>query len=285
MNNMNKKEVQLILKEQRIKPNNKLGQNFLFDKNIVSKIILKSQISEDDIVLEIGSGLGALTEELIKHSNKLYAYEIDLKLFQYLTKKFSKNKNLMLYNEDVLQADIPAHDILISNIPYSITGAILEKVFFNENPPRGALIIEDSIAERLFNKNEYKTFSRITVSFNAFMQPLKKYKISRFTFFPTPKIDLALIIVKPRGDISQFLLSDTKRKFFLKFVAGIMPYKNKNLVNAISLFLKNEALGDYSKRDIYIGIENTNLREKKIAQYKVDEIVALGESIFDLVHK
>ena len=248
MNNMNKKEVQLILKEQRIKPNNKLGQNFLFDKNIVSKIILKSQISEDDIVLEIGSGLGALTEELIKHSNKLYAYEIDLKLFQYLTKKFSKNKNLMLYNEDVLQADIPAHDILISNIPYSITGAILEKVFFNENPPRGALIIEDSIAERLFNKNEYKTFSRITVSFNAFMQPLKKYKISRFTFFPTPKIDLALIIVKPRGDISQFLLSDTKRKFFLKFVAGIMPYKNKNLVNAISLFLKNEDLEGWLRK-------------------------------------
>ncbi|NVM46071.1 MAG: hypothetical protein HWN79_14235 [Candidatus Lokiarchaeota archaeon] len=282
---MNKKEIQLILKELRIEPNNKLGQNFLFDRNIVSKIILKSQISEDDVVLEIGSGLGALTEELIKFSNKLYAYEIDFKLFQYLTKKFSKNKNLILFNEDVLKADIPTHDIVISNIPYSITGAILEKVFYNENPPRGTLLIEDSIAERLFNKNEYKTFSRITVSFNAFMQPLKKYKISRFTFFPTPKIDLALITVKPRDDISQFLLSDAKRKFFLKFVAGIMPYKNKNLVNAISLFLKNEVLGDYSKSDIYNGINNINLAEKKIAKYKVDEIVALSESIFDLIHK
>ena len=285
MNSMNKKEIQLILKELRIKPNNKLGQNFLFDKNIISKIILKSQISEDDVVLEIGSGLGALTEELIKFSNKLYAYEIDFKLFQYLTKRFSKNKNLILFNEDVLKADIPTHDIVISNIPYSITGAILEKVFYNENPPRGTLLIEDSIAERLFNKNEYKTFSRITVSFNAFMQPLKKYKISRFTFFPTPKIDLALITVKPRDDISQFLLSDAKRKFFLKFVAGIMPYKNKNLVNAISLFLKNEVLGDYSKSDIYNGINNINLAEKKIAKYKVDEIVALSESIFDLIHK
>ncbi len=285
MNNMNKKEIQLILKEQKIKPNNKLGQNFLFDKNIVSKIILKSHISENDIVLEIGPGLGALTEELIKHSNKIYAYEIDLKLFQHLAKRFSKNQNLMLFNEDILKADIPTHDIVISNIPYSITGAILEKVFYNENPPRGTLLIEDSIAERLFNKNEYKTFSRITVSFNAFMQPLKKYKISRFTFFPTPKIDLALIIVKPRDDISQFLLSETNRKFFLKFVAGIMPYKNKNLVNAISLFLKNEGLGDYSKSDIYNGINNTNLAEKKTAQYNVDEIVALSELIFDLVHK
>jgi len=102
MNNMNKKEIQLILKEQKIKPNNKLGQNFLFDKNLASKIVLKSRISEDDIVLEIGSGLGALTEELIKHNNKIYAYEIDLKLFQQLTKRFSKNTNLILFNESSL---------------------------------------------------------------------------------------------------------------------------------------------------------------------------------------
>ncbi|MBY8986949.1 MAG: hypothetical protein KGD61_00720 [Candidatus Lokiarchaeota archaeon] len=281
---MNKKQTQLILKEQRISPNNKLGQNFLFDKNTVSKVISKSHISEDDVILEIGSGLGALTEELVKYSNKLHAYEIDLKLFQYLTKKFSKNKNLMLYNEDILKADIPPHNIVISNIPYSITGAIFEKIFYNENPPRGALIIEDSIAERIFSKKNYKKFSRITVSFNAFMEPLKKYKISRLTFIPTPKIDLALIIVKPRDKIAQFLMHEKERTFFLKFVAGIMPYKNKNLVNAISLFLKNETQRNFSKDDLYRYINDTNLTEKKIAQFKVDEIVELSKSIFNLLY-
>lgn len=285
MNNMNKEETQHILKELGIRPNNKLGQNFLSDKKIISKVISESHISEDDIILEIGSGLGVLTEELVKYSNKLYAYEIDLKLFQYLTKKFSKNKNLILYNEDILKAGIPQHTLVISNIPYSITGAIFEKVFYNENPPRGVLIIENSIAERIFTKNKYKNFSRITVSFNAFMEPLKKYKISRFTFFPTPKIDLALIVVKPRDDIAQFLLSEKERKFFLKFVAGIMPYKNKNLVNAINLFLKNEDVGNFSKDDIYKYINNRNSAEKKIAQFKVDEIVELSESIFNLLHQ
>ncbi|NVM16234.1 MAG: hypothetical protein HWN80_00855 [Candidatus Lokiarchaeota archaeon] len=282
---MNKKGTQHILKELGIRPNNKLGQNFLFDKNIVSKVISESHISEGDIILEIGSGLGTLTEELVKSSNTLYAYEIDPKLFQYLAEKFSKNKNLKLYNEDILKADIPPHTIVISNIPYSITGAIFEKVFYNENPPRGALIIEESIAERIFTKNEYKKFSRITVSFNAFMEPLKKYKISRLTFFPAPKIDLALIIVKPRDEIARFLLSKKERKFFLKFVAGIMPYKNKNLVNAISLFLKNADLGSFSKEDISKYINNPNLVEKKIAQFKVDEIVELSKSIFNLLHQ
>ena len=107
------------------------------------------------------------------------------------------------------------------------------------------------------------------------MQPVKKYKISRNTFFPTPKIDLALIIAKPRDDISRFLLSEEERKFFLKFVAGIMPYKNKNIANAISLFLKTENLNTISKDDIYNHINDIGSVEKKTAQYKVDEIVEL----------
>ena len=284
MNNMNKRETQLILEKHGIKPNKKLGQNFLFDKNIISKIISESHVLEDDIILEIGPGLGALTEALVKCCNKLHAYEIDFKLFQYLTKKFSKNKNLLLYNEDILKADIPQHNIVISNIPYTITGAIMEKVFYTENPPRGALIIENSIAERIFSKNQYKKFSRITVSFNAFMEPIKKHRISRFTFIPTPKIDLALIIIKPREDIAQFLLDEKQRKFFLKFVSGIMPYKNKNVINAINLFLNKEILGNLSKDDIYKYIDDPNLVEKKIAQCEVDEIVDLSKLIFDLVY-
>jgi 16S rRNA (adenine1518-N6/adenine1519-N6)-dimethyltransferase len=285
MNTMNKREIQLILENLRIKPNKNLGQNFLTDKNIVSKIISKSDISPDDIILEIGPGLGALTEELVKHANKLYAYEIDLKLYQYLTKKFSKSTNLTLFNEDILEAEIPTFDIVIANIPYTITGAIFEKIFYKEKPPRGTLIIENRIAERLFNENNYKNFSRITVSFNAFMQPLKKSKISSLTFFPAPKIELALIIVKPRDDISQFLLSEEKRSFFLKFVAGIMPYKNKNLVNAIILFIKNEGYSDLSKEAVYKSINDNNITEKKIAQYRVDEIIEICKSIYKLIYE
>jgi len=284
MNTMNKRKTQLILKDLEVKPNKKLGQNFLVNTNIALKIISESNISEDDVILEIGSGLGALTEELVKLQNKIYSYEIDFKLFQYLTKKFPKNKNLMLYNEDILKANIPSHNIVISNIPYSITGAIIEKIFYNENPPRGVLLIEESIAERIFSKNEYKKFSRITVSFNAFMEPVKKYKISRFNFIPTPKIDLALIIVKPKDDIDQFLLADKERKFFLKFVAGIMPYKNKNVVNALNLFVKNEGFGNFSKNDIYNYINGTKNIDRKIAQLKVDEIVDLSKSIFKLLY-
>jgi len=284
MNDMNKSEVLLILKQLGVRPNKNLGQNFLINKNTVSKVILESNLEITQSILEIGPGLGALTEGLVKKSNQIYAYEIDSILFSYLSNKFSNFENLTLFNEDILKAKIPPHDIIISNIPYSITGPIFEKVFYNSQPPRGALIIENSIAERLFNGKNYKSFSRITVTFNAFMKPVRKFKISRFDFFPTPKIELALIIVEPREDIDQMLLSDNGRTFFLKFVAGIMPYKNKNIANAINYFLKNVKIFTYTKQHILDFLEENQIKNNKLAQFSVTEIVELSRKLFTFIN-
>lgn len=284
MNDMNKSEVLLILKQLGIRPNKELGQNFLINKNTVSKIILESNIKTTQSILEIGPGLGALTEDLVKKSDQIYAYEIDSVLFSYLSNKFSNYENLKLYNEDILKAKIPSHDIIISNIPYSITGPIFEKIFYNPQPPCGVLIIENSIAERLFNRKSYKSFSRITVTFNAFMKPVRKFKISRFDFFPTPKIELALVVVEPRKVIDQMLLSDDGRTFFLKFVAGIMPYKNKNMVNAIKYFLKNDKNFNYSKQHIEVFLRENQLKNSKVALFSVDEIVELSKKFYSFLN-
>lgn len=284
MNNMNKKETQLILDELGIKPNKKLGQNFLIDKNVVSKVISESHVLENEVILEIGPGLGALTEELVNLKNNIYAYEIDFRLYQYLKEKFSEDENLQLINEDILNAEIPPHDVVISNIPYSLTGPIFDKIFYKERSPRGILIIENSIAERIFSKNIYKKFSRISVTFNAFMEPVKKYKVSRLTFIPIPNIELALIIIKPREDIDQFLMIEKQRNFFLRFVAGLMPYKNKNLINALSLFLKREDKRHFSKKNVYNFIKSTNFANQKVAQFNVDEIIELSKSIYALLY-
>jgi len=284
MNDMNKSEVLLILKQLGIRPNKKLGQNFIINKNTVSKIILESSIKTTQSILEIGPGLGALTEDLVKKSDQIYAYEIDSVLFSYLSNKFSNYENLKLYNEDILKAKIPSHDIIISNIPYSITGPIFEKIFYNPQPPCGVLIIENSIAERIFNRKSYKSFSRITVTFNAFMKPVRKFKISRFDFFPTPRIELALVVVEPRKVIDQMLLSDDGRTFFLKFVAGIMPYKNKNMVNAIKYFLKNDKNFNYSKQHIEDFLRENQLKNDKVALFSVDEIVELSKKFYSFLN-
>ncbi len=247
---MNLKEIRLILKELDLKPKKHLGQNFLVDNNTLNKVISESHITSDDIILEIGPGLGALTERLIEKAKKVYTIEIDPILCKYISEKFSNHRNIEITNGDILKVDIPFHNKVVSNIPYKITGPIFERIFFKEKPPQGILIIEKNIADRIFFEGDYKKYSRITISFNSFMKPISKFTIPRNSFYPVPKIDLALINIAPKAQINQFLLKDDGKKFYLKFLAGIMPYKNKNIVNAIELFLKQNRISKLEKKEI-----------------------------------
>jgi len=278
---MNRKEVQFILRQLNFTPKKKFGQNFLIDSKVLHKIISEANLNEDDIVVEIGAGLGVITSELILNAKKVYSYEIDSTLFQYMREKFSDLRNIELINQDILQVKIPYHNKVVSNIPYTLTGPIIEKVFYNEQPPEGVLIIEKSIANRIFLSAAYKDFSRITVTFNAFMEPLKKQIISSNCFYPRPKIDLALIKVKPREKVKSFLLEKENIDFFLRFTAGIMPYKNKNLVNALELFFKNKNSFHFSKIELLEFLKEFNIQNKKLFQFNVDDLIDICAQIFN----
>ena len=210
---MNRKDVQLILKELNIVPKKQLGQNFLVDNTTRDIILNQAQVSKNDIILEIGPGLGALTEKLVETAKKVYVVEIDSRLSSFLTDKFSDYQNLEIINGDILKINLPIHNKIVSNIPYKITGPILEKVFFNKDPPHGILTIEKTIADRIFSHEAYKTKSRITISVNTFMKPIKKHKISRNSFYPIPNIDLALVNLFPRERVDKFLIKDYQRTF------------------------------------------------------------------------
>ena len=119
----------------------KFGQNFLKDEIVLRKIV-EAMPRNDNKIVEIGPGLGALTEELATKVKKIYAIEIDPRLYSYLNQKFSIYNNLEIIHGNVLELEIPFHNKVISNIPYSITGPIFEKIFFKKQAPIGVLIIE-----------------------------------------------------------------------------------------------------------------------------------------------
>ena len=171
---MKKSDILLVLKELKIDPKKSLGQNFLFDKNTINKIISEAEISESDIILEVGPGLGALTKGLLDKAEMVYVIEIEGKFCSFLEKKFNNRDNFSIIHGDILEVDLPKHNKVVSNLPYSITGPILEKIFFRESPPQGVLTIEKKIADRIFFKGDYNNFSRVTVSTNSFMNPIKQ---------------------------------------------------------------------------------------------------------------
>ncbi len=280
---MNRKDIQLILKELNIVPKKRFGQNFLIDNATKDVIIKQAQISKDDIILEIGPGLGALTENLVKTAKKVYAVEIDSRLSSFLTNKFSDCQNLKIINGDILKINIPDHNKVVSNIPYKITGPILEKVFFNKNPPQGILTIEKAIADRIFSYETYKTSSRITISVNTFMKPVKKYKISRNSFYPIPNIALALVNLSPRESIDKFLINDYQRRFYLKILEGIMPFKNKNLANALELYTKKKLKLNLNKKDILNILEQNNIENNKVNTYKVSNFLEISKIFYNKI--
>jgi len=277
---MNFKDVQLILNQLDFKPKKHLGQNFLTNTNILEKIINLSEISREDIILEVGPGIGALTESLIEKAKKVYAVEIDPILSKYLSEKFSIYNNIEIINDDILKVDIPSHNKAISNVPYKITGPILEKVFFKKNPPQGILTIEKSIADRVFLSENYKRFSRISIGLNSFMKPVVKYSIPRNSFYPMPKIDLTLIKIVPKESLNPILLKEESVQLFLKFIAGIMPYKNKNIANALYLFFKANNDSYHTKAKILEILHENNYDNKKLFSFNIEEFIELSKIFY-----
>jgi len=280
MKPMNKKDVQLVLNHLNVKPKKNWGQNFLIDKNIVAKIISESEISNQDTILEIGPGLGALTEEIIKTAKKVYLVEKESQFCSYLSNEFSKYDNIEIINDDILKIDLPPHDKVVSNIPYTITGPILEKVFYKHDPPTGIISIEKSIAERIFLSKNYKIFSRISITLNSFMIPIRKFEISRNCFYPIPKIDITLIKLTPRENLDPFLAEHDSRSFFLHFIAGIMPYKNKDLVNALFLFFKTKKESSFSKEIILQILQDNDFSNKKLFSLNIREYLELTKVFY-----
>lgn len=278
---MNYQDVKLILKKLNLKPKKHLGQNFLVDDITLNKIISKSDITKNDIILEIGPGLGALTELLIEKAKKVYAVEIDPILSTYLSEKFSSSANIEIINGDILKIELPNHNKVVSNIPYKITGSIFETVFFKENPPQGIMIIEKHIADRIFSEGNYKNYSRISISVNSFMKPVSRSPVPQNSFYPIPKIDLSLIKITPKPQINQFLSKFEGRKFYLKFIAGIMPYKNKNIVNAIELFLKQIGMGKLEKKEILEILKKKKFNNYKVFSFKIEELIELSKLLFN----
>ncbi|MFW9969750.1 MAG: 16S rRNA (adenine(1518)-N(6)/adenine(1519)-N(6))-dimethyltransferase RsmA [Candidatus Odinarchaeota archaeon] len=277
---MNSREVQLILKTLNVKPNKNLGQNFLTDKNILKKIISISELSTNDVILEIGPGLGSITEELVKSVKKIYAIEIDYRLYLYLNEKFSIYDNVEVIHGDILKIEIPNHNKVISNIPYKITGPILEKVFFRKESPIGILSVQKSIADRIFFSSSYKNFSRISVNVNTFMEPVSRLHISQQSFYPKPKIPLSLIKFIPRDPIDPFFFKEEHIKFFLKLISGIMPYKNRNIVTAIYLFYKTQEDRMYTKEDILMVLRKNDFKNEKVFKFKIDEFTEISKLFY-----
>lgn len=181
-----------------------LGQNFLKSELALRKIVEAGEIQNEDIILEIGPGKGALTEKLLEKSKHVIAVEKDRELFEFLKNKFGKeikNKKLNLVEGDCLNFNPKDYNLeartykLISNIPYNITGAILKKFLTAEvQPTRMVLMVQHEVARRIIAHDEKE--SLLSISVKAYGEPKMIMKVPARYFSPSPKVDSAVISIQ-----------------------------------------------------------------------------------------
>ncbi|MHA1803889.1 MAG: 16S rRNA (adenine(1518)-N(6)/adenine(1519)-N(6))-dimethyltransferase RsmA [Promethearchaeota archaeon] len=282
---MNKNQVLSLLNNLQFTPKKKYGQNFLINEKVCHEIVTLADISPQDIVLEVGAGLGALTKPLLTLAKKVIAIEIDPVLYNYLSNKFSNFDNLTLINGDILTTKLPPHDKVVSNIPYSITGPLLEKLFYYEDSPIGVITIERTLADKLILHGEYKKISRLGIIHGTFMRVEKKIDIPRHAFFPIPSIQLSIIKTVPKRGIPSFLLKKNTRKFYLDFIAALFPYKNKSLINAIHLGLKHHFKFTLEKDTILILLTQYGFKNCKVFNLSLDQLIQLSEIFYSLMNE
>ena len=227
---MNITELKKTLKEYNLSPNKKLGQNFLIDKNIVKKVIEAANISKQDTILEIGSGLGTLTKDLALQAKKVIAIEKDKKMSEILKEIFKDYKNIEIIHDDILKIKkikLKKYKI-VSNLPYYITSPVIRMFLESDNPPQQmTFIIQKEVAKRICTSNQMNI---LAISVQIYSKPKIMSYISQNCFYPKPKVDSAIVnisdIKKPEG-------MDMKK--FFKLVKAGFSAPRKQLANNLQI--------------------------------------------------
>jgi len=269
-----KTEIKKILREEDLKILKNLGQNFLIDEKILDKIIKASELAKNDLVLEIGPGLGTLTNELVKKCKTVVAIEKDRKMAE-LIKEKNHLSNLKIINDDILKINL--NELikkysenkkykLVSNIPYYITSPVI-KLFLESSiqPELIVLLVQKEVAERICAKPG--KLSVLALSVQIYGEPEIVGYVSNSSFYPEPKVDSAILKIK---NIKKEFSAEYYKKLFKIIKIGFSS-KRKKLINNLSTGLRidkkeSESILQQSKI-------NPNARAQELSLEEWDKLV------------
>lgn len=217
----------------------KYGQNFLEDSELSERIIEISGVSKDTEVIEIGPGLGFLTEKLIENSKHLTAFEIDDDLIPVLNKKFQGRDNFSLIHEDFMVADLSTflngkkNIKVVANIPYYITSPIINKLIeYRKNISEIYLMVQKEVAERIASQAGSKNMSLLTHAVQFYADAEYLFTVPKEKFTPVPKVDSAFLKIKMFDD-ERYEKQISEGEYF-KYLKTAFSNKRKSIANNLS---------------------------------------------------
>ncbi len=254
-----------------LKPKKSLGQNFLRDENILHKIVESLDLRSGDVVVEIGSGQGALTKHLSEKPIKLIGIEVDERAVRLLQERF--DEKLELIHRDVLEVDIDElaqrngrKVRIVGNIPYYLTSEILFWLFDARTAVIDAmLMVQFEVARRLVAPPKNKEYGILSIFTQFYTECEMLFKVSRNCFFPKPEVDSAVVQFKFREQ-----LPNCDEKLFRLIVRSTFGQRRKTLRNGLkSMGFDENVLDqisfDLKKRPEELGVEEFLLLTSMLA--------------------
>ena len=237
-------ETKFLIKKYGITANKKLGQNFLIDDNVIDTIVSSSDLTKQDLVIEIGPGLGTLTEKLLEKAGKVICIELDNRMITILKDRFFIYNNFEIINEDVLKVDLynlikenkknePIKNVkIVANLPYYITTPIIMKLLEEKLDIESiTVMIQKEVADRLTEIPGGKIGGAITYTVYYYAETEKILTVPYTSFIPEPEVESEVIKLTLRKEP---VISVTDEKKFFALIKASFMQRRKTLLNAIS---------------------------------------------------
>jgi 16S rRNA (adenine1518-N6/adenine1519-N6)-dimethyltransferase len=270
------------LKEYGLSPRKRLGQHFLVDRNILEKVIQTAEVSKEDVVLEVGPGLGEMTLALAQKAEKVIAVEIDPKLVEVLQKKVLGLFNVEIICRDILKTDFEDlfHQArkpmkVVANLPYQISTPLLfrfieSRKFFSSL----TLMLQREVIERITASPGVKQYGVLSIFVQMVSRSSVQFFIKPSTFYPSPKVESAVIQIVWRDDL---MIQSEDEDWFRKVVKASFSHRRKTLMN--SLKLSGLSLPPFPEKGMKaIGIDP----QRRPETLTIDEFVRLSKVLMDV---
>lgn len=280
MNNIaNLNNTKMLLDKYNLSAKISLGQNFLVDENVIDKIVNSVDRVDSLVIIEVGPGLGALTEKMLPICDKLLAIEIDQNMVKVLNENFENEAKLEIINEDILKVNLDdlvsklkeefSHVYLVANLPYYITSEILFSIFeLNSDIDEMLIMVQTEFGERLISKHNTKAYRPLTVTAKTFYKSKLIFNISKNVFYPKPNVTSSIVkMVRKNSDIQD-------RKAYLDFVELCFTQKRKTIYNN----LRTEYSEEFVLEILELAKIQSNMRP---AQLDIADYIRLFEVFYE----
>ena len=267
-----------LLAKYEARPSKGLGQNFLIDQNVLDKIIQAADIKSNNVILEVGPGLGTLTQELAKKAKKVIAIEKDKTMVEVLKETLEDFKNVQVINGDILKSDTRPYTQkpykIVANIPYYLTSPLIRKFLEEKNPPEEIiLMLQKEVAKRICSKPPQMSLLAVSVQFYAEAKIISY--VSKNCFWPSPKVDSAIIKIKPQAGSGG---GQVGTDLFFKVVKAGFIQPRKQLVNNLTT-LKSSNGVELTKEQVFVWLLKNNIKPSQRSEtLNVSDWINLAKS-------